>query len=231
MAYEKKHLEILKTAAAVFAKQGYHNTPVRDLSRATGRSLSGLYYYFSSKEELLYQVQHHCYSTLLVTVRTALANATTPRDRLLSFISHHITYFRHNMNEMKVLAHEDVTLTGDLAKKILEVKRNYSQVLIDILTEYDDGIPVGPAPDTPGRPAPDVAAFILFGAMNWLYTWPRRLRQLPADELAGAVAQIFLSGYPGCPGTSMTGIEESILCTPQQFWKGNQPPLRQSGTE
>jgi len=226
MAYEKKHLALLKVAAAVFAKQGYHNTPVRDLSRATGRSLSGLYYYFSGKEELLYQIQHHCYSTLLVTVQNAMANAATPQDKLLSFISHHITYFRHNMNEMKVLAHEDVTLTGDLAKKILEVKRNYSQVLIDILTECDEGMP-----ETPGRPAPDVAAFILFGAMNWLYTWPRRLRQLPADELAATVAQIFLSGYPGCPGTSYAGIEESILCTPQQFWKGNQPPLRPSGTE
>ena len=84
MAYEKKHLEILKVAAAVFAKQGYHNTPVRDLSRATGRSLSGLYYYFSGKEELLYQIQYHCYSTLLVTVQTTLANAVSPQDKLLS---------------------------------------------------------------------------------------------------------------------------------------------------
>lgn len=226
MAYEQKHLDLLKAAAELFAKQGYHNTSIRDLSRATGRSLSGLYYYFSGKEELLFQIQHHCYSTLLVSARNAISQSRTPREKLLSFISHHITYFRHNMNEMKVLAHEDVTLTGDLAKKVLEVKREYSGVLVDILTEMESDIP-----ESAGRPSPDVAAFVLFGAMNWLYTWPRRLRRLPADELAGAVAQIFLCGFPGCPASSLAGIEEGLLCSPRQFWKGEEPPLEKSGTE
>jgi len=226
MAYEKKHLEVLKAAAELFAKQGYHNTSIRDISRATGRSLSGLYYYFSGKEELLFQIQHHCYSALLASARDLIAGSPAPREKLLTFISHHITYFRHNMNEMKVLAHEDVTLTGDLAKKVLEVKRDYSRVLIDILVDMETDIP-----DSQGRPSPDIAAFILFGAMNWLYTWPRRLRRLPADELAGAVAQIFLCGFPGCPASSLAGIEEGLLCPPRRFWKGTQPPLTPSGTE
>ena len=59
------------------------------------------------------------------------------------------------MNEMKVLAHEDVTLTGDLAKKILEVKRNYSQVLIDTLTEYDEGMPGIPLDEEDVKAAED----------------------------------------------------------------------------
>ena len=226
MAYETKHLELLKAAAELFAKQGYHNTSIRDLSRATGRSLSGLYYYFSGKEELLFQIQHHCYGTLLASARNVVDESSTSREKLLNFISHHITYFRHNMNEMKVLAHEDVTLSGDLAKKVVEVKREYSQLLIDILTGLDAELP-----ESPGRPAPDVSAFILFGAMNWLYTWPHRLRRLPADELAGAMARIFVCGFPGCPASSLAGIEESMPCPPRQFWKGNQPPLLPSGTE
>lgn len=223
MGYEKKHLDLLRAAADLFARQGYHDTSVRDLARKTGRSLSGLYYYFSGKEELLYQIQHHCYGTLLDAVQKTLLDTQGAQERLLTFISHHLAFFRHNMNEMKVLAHEDVTLTGDYGKRIVELKRDYSQVLIDILHECEDELP-----EISGRPTPEVAAFILFGAMNWLYTWPRRVRDLPAEKLATDIAQIFLCGFPGCPGTTMEGVQGSILCAPQDFWKVGPSPKTDS---
>jgi AcrR family transcriptional regulator len=215
-AYEDKHLELLRAAAAIIARDGYHNTSMRDLAGAAGRSLSGLYYYFSGKEELLFQIQHHCYSTLLDIARKALIGVPSPREKLLVFISHHIGFFQANMDEMKVLAHEDLTLTGEFGARILDIKREYSQILIDIVSEYETEV----AP-TPDHPSPEMAAFILFGAMNWLYTWPRRLRQLPAEELAGAVAQVFLCGYPGCPATALVGMRDSISCSPQRFWESS----------
>ena len=52
-AYEARHIELLKAAAALFAQRGFHRTSIRDLARSTGRSLAGLYYYFSGTEELL----------------------------------------------------------------------------------------------------------------------------------------------------------------------------------
>ena len=214
LAYEDKHIELLRAAAGLFAKRGFHDSSIRDLARITGRSLSGLYYYFSGKEELLFQIQHHCYSTLLATVQKVLTGEQSPREQLLTFISHHLAYFRHSMDEMKVLAHEDVTLSGEYGRRILELKRGYSQILIDIVTAYEEELP-----DRLGHPTPEVAAFLLFGAMNWLYTWPRRLRNLPAEELAEAVAQVFLCGYPGCSASAIPGIRESLVCPPRDFWR------------
>lgn len=217
-AYETKHLELLKAAASLFAKNGYHNTSVRDLARETGRSLSGLYYYFSEKDELLFQIQHHCYAALLATMDEALAGILDPKERVVTFIGRHLTFFRHNMDEMKVLSHEDVTLGGDYGKRILQLKRKYTQILVDILEDAEAELPA-----VAGRPTPEVSALILFGAMNWLYTWPRRVRELPAEKLAGDIAQIFLCGYPGCPGTGLNGMQTSILCSPQDFWKESVP--------
>ena len=190
--YEAKHVELLEAAALLFAKNGFHNASIRDLSRATGRSLSGLYYYFATKEELLFQIQHHCYGTLLASAREAIDREDDPREKLLVFIHHHLGYFRHNMNEMKVLAHEDLTLAGEYGERILALKREYSRLLVDIVAELDAELP-----RRQRRPSPEIAAFLLFGAMNWLYTWPRRLRQLPAEQLADAVAHTFLEGYSG----------------------------------
>jgi AcrR family transcriptional regulator len=115
-AYEAKHLEVLSAATALFASRGFHKTSVRELARATDRSLAGLYYYFSGKDELLFQIQHHCYGTLLDSVRIALKEASSPEEELVTFISHHLGYFRRNMDEMKVLAHEDLTLTGSYGR-------------------------------------------------------------------------------------------------------------------
>ncbi len=214
VTYEEKHVEVLKAAAALFAHRDFHKTSVRDLARATRRSLSGLYYYFASKEELLYQIQHHCYATLLESVETALAGLSTPHEKLLTFISHHVGYFRRHMDEMKVLAHEDLTLGGEYGQKILELKRRYSQVLVDIIRAYAA---------REGRerelPSPEMGAFILFGMMNWLYTWPKRLRSRPPEEVAEAIAQIFLCGYPGCTASDQATLRDQIQCSGQRFWK------------
>ena len=45
---------------------------MRDLSRETGMSLAGLYYYFESKERLLYLIQKHTFTTIVERLKTRL---------------------------------------------------------------------------------------------------------------------------------------------------------------
>ena len=63
--YDKKLEHILRTAARIFAEKSYHSTSMRDISRATGVSLAGLYHYCKSKEELLFLIQDHCFGRVL----------------------------------------------------------------------------------------------------------------------------------------------------------------------
>ena len=55
---EAKLQHILSISAQTFADHGFEGTSIRDISRATGVSLSGLYYYFESKQKLLYLIQN-----------------------------------------------------------------------------------------------------------------------------------------------------------------------------
>ena len=50
------------------------------------------------------------------------------------------------------------------------------------------------AKERPLRVAPDVASFLLFGMMNWTYTWYDPKRDGTAADLAEAVRGIFLKG-------------------------------------
>ena len=89
--YDEKLQQILKTSAKIFAEKGFHHTSVRDISRATKMSLSGLYYYFTTKEELLYLIQERCFVTLLQRWEQAVgpqtwmcARAFAPSPRIIS---------------------------------------------------------------------------------------------------------------------------------------------------
>jgi len=85
--YDEKLQQILKTSAKIFAEKGFHHTSVRDISRATKMSLSGLYYYFATKEELLYLIQERCFVTLLQRWEQAVGLDLDARARIRSFAS------------------------------------------------------------------------------------------------------------------------------------------------
>ncbi|MDE0342831.1 MAG: TetR/AcrR family transcriptional regulator [Deltaproteobacteria bacterium] len=185
--HDEKLQGILKTAAAIFAEKGFDGTSIRDISRATGMSLAGLYYYFRTKEELLCLIQERCLVTLLETARKIETSEKAPREKVALFVHNHLGFFLHNMNEMKVMSREDTALTADYEKRILELKRRYVKALVDLVEELqrNEG-----APKLNVR----VAALALFGMMNWVYTWYNPSRDPSLEGLIEQVLRIFFFG-------------------------------------
>jgi AcrR family transcriptional regulator len=185
--YDEKLQDLLKTAAKIFADKGFHRTSVRDIARATGMSLAGLYYYFRTKEELLYLIQERCFVTLLERWEEAAQPDLDPRARIRIFAENHLSFFWHNMHEMKVMAHEDESLTGEFNEKILVLKRRYVKVLMDLIAEL---------PESQSGQAIDlrVATFSLFGMMNWIYTWYQPKRDLSLPALMEQMLRIYFFG-------------------------------------
>ncbi|MGQ0561233.1 MAG: TetR/AcrR family transcriptional regulator [Gemmatimonadota bacterium] len=204
--YDEKLARILQTAAAIFAEKGYHDTSIRDISRATGVSLSGLYYYFRSKEELLCLIMDHCFGTVLENAQAVLAAEPDPERRLRLFIENHLRYFVSNMKEMKVLSHEARSLTGDYRRLVNDKKRRYTDLCIGILGELADKDSVDPR----------IAAYSLFGMMNWIYNWYHPERAGPVAELAGNMSQLFLNGY--LSGAAQPARRSNVERTPS-IWR------------
>ena len=188
--YDQKLVHVLKTSAAVFADKGYHSTSMRDISRATKMSLSGLYYYFKSKEELLFLIQDYCFSTVIDDCRRLLEGVDDPIRRLKLLIENHLNYFVQNMNEMKVLSHEADSISGDLFKKVNTKKRQYVNLVMNLLDEIArenrvEGVDVR------------VATFSLFGMMNWIYNWYNPRKDVNVAGLSNNITRLFLSGFLG----------------------------------
>ena len=185
--YDEKLQTLLKASAKIFSEKGFHHTSVRDISRATRMSLAGLYYYFGTKEELLYLIQERCFLTLLQRWEQAASASTDARGRIRAFAENHLSFFLHNMHEMKVMAHEDESLSGEFQEKILVLKRRYVKVLMDLIGELQEH-------EGGKRVDLRVATFALFGMMNWIYTWYQPKRDLPFPQLIEQMLRLYFYG-------------------------------------
>src|SRR5271170_1019668 len=104
--FDRRLAKILEHATAIFCEKGYEGASMRDLSRASGMSLAGLYYYFESKEKLLFLIQKHTFSTIVERLKARLEGVSDPEQQIRVFILNHLEYFLAHPASMKVLTHE-----------------------------------------------------------------------------------------------------------------------------
>ena len=187
--FDQRLGEILVHATEVFCDRGYEGASMRDLSRASGMSLAGLYHYFGSKERLLYLIQKHTFSTIVERLKSRLERVTDPAQRIHIFILNHLEYFMANQSGLKVLAHEDEALKNGFSSEIAAIKREYYRICIGLMGDFKRKRKL----NFNSR----VAVMSLFGMINWIYTWYNPRVDGSAQELADQVTEIILHGVSG----------------------------------
>jgi AcrR family transcriptional regulator len=190
--YDRRLAEILNHATEVFCRKGYEGASMRDLSRESGMSLAGLYYYFESKERLLYLIQKHTFGTIVQRLKARLEGVSDPEQRVRLFILNHLEYFLANQAAMKVLSHEDEVLKNGFGAEVAAIKREYYRICVGLLDELkrDRGLQFSTR----------LAVLSLFGMMNWIYTWHKPRVDADADSIAGEMGDIFLRGVTASKG-------------------------------
>ena len=186
--FDRRLAEILDYATEVFAEKGYEGASMRDLSRLSGISLAGLYYYFQSKEKLLYIIQQHTFTTIIERLRERLASSSDPQERIRIFVRNHVEYSVAKQKAMKVLSHEDDVLKNSYGAELAAIKREYYRICFGLVQELMEAQPAKDAVST------RTAVMGLFGMMNWLYTWYNPKVDPGADILAREFSEIFLRG-------------------------------------
>lgn len=197
---EAKLQHILLHSARVFAEQGFEGASMRDISRATGVSLSGLYYYFESKQKLLYLIQNNAFTLIMQRLDIRLERVDDPEQRLRVLVQNHVEYFLSHPNEMKVLSHEEEALDSPYREEVAAIKKRYYALAREIF----DGLAAKGLVDGLN---PRVAVLSLFGMMNWVYKWHNPKVDPGAEELTDAIVRIFLHGI------TKSAAEESALST------------------
>jgi AcrR family transcriptional regulator len=198
---------ILAAAARVFREKGYDGASVRDISRASGVSLSSLYYYCESKQKLLYLIAMGSFRTILQRLENRLRGLTHPVEKLRMLVFNHLEYFLLHPDEMKVLVREEEALRGRYRREVAEVKRQYFARAVQIFEELGQVAALR-------EPDARVAVLALFGMMNWTCTWYRPGRDPSPQELADRFVAIFLQGVLRDPvATNLQPELEEVAAT------------------
>jgi AcrR family transcriptional regulator len=190
--FDRRLGKILVHATGVFYEKGYEGASMRDLARSSGMSLSGLYYYFESKEKLLYLIQKHTFSTIVERLRQRLDEVSDPELRIRVFVLNHLEYFLANEKAMKVLSHEAEVLKNGFGAEIAAIKREYYRICVRLLDDFK----VAKRLEFSSR----MAVLSLFGMMNWIYTWYNPRVDADAEYLSRGMGDIFLHGISAVTG-------------------------------
>jgi AcrR family transcriptional regulator len=219
--FDRRFSEILDYAAEVFAEKGYEGASMRDLSRLSGMSLAGLYYYFDSKEKLLYHIQKHTFTTIIDRLRERLAGSADPQERIRIFVHNHVDYATANQRAMKVLAHEDDVLKDGHGAELAAIKREYYRICVRLVEDLKSKATKRSELVAARGASTRTAVMGLFGMMNWLYTWYKPRVDPSADVIAQQMSNIFLQGLQGDGDSSvgLPGFDSATAVPARALWK------------
>ncbi|MFZ0481717.1 MAG: TetR/AcrR family transcriptional regulator [Terriglobales bacterium] len=184
--FDRRLSDLLSQATNVICEKGYEGASMRDLSRATGMSLAGLYHYFGSKERLLYLIQKHAFTIIIEQLKARLQEVADPAQRIRIFIQNHLEYFVTNQSGLKVLAHEDEALKNGFNAELAAIKRQYYRICVGLMDDLKRERRIEFNSRT--------AVMSLFGMINWIYTWYNPRVDGTAEDLAQQMSDIILSG-------------------------------------
>ncbi len=199
---------ILRAAAREIAAHGFHGMSMRELSRSAEMSLSNLYNYFASKDEILFALQKEAFEVLVASAEESLAGVESADARLYVFISHHVRYVAEHPDVMRVLVHEAASLPTAGRRAVRGLKERYFEIARAIVAELVAGgcdrLDAAAEATEAGEPEPgaelDRITYNLFGMLNWIYGWYEPEAHGGPHELARTIHRLALCGVVAqCP--------------------------------
>jgi len=184
--YDDQRELILQHAAALFAQQGYAATSMNQVAAACGVSKAAVYHYVRDKNELLAHVAESHVQRLAQVVAEVLAEPREPEARLRELITRFVREYASAQNEHRVLTEDVDLLEATRRDQVLAMQRGVVAAFADAVAA------VRPALKQAELHKP--LTMLLFGMINWMFTWFRPGEPLTHEQMAPLVADLFFGG-------------------------------------
>lgn len=157
MAPATRREQILDTAAALFARRGFHGVSVTDIGTACGISGPALYKHFASKDALLAEMLISISEELLAVGADRSARAASPRAALVSLIEWHLSFAIDHRPLIVVQDRDWSSLPASAREQVRRLQRAYVDLWAQRLREVDGTLTLESA---------HAAAHGVFGMLN-----------------------------------------------------------------
>ena len=167
--HELKRDEILDVAAQCFADRSYHAASMNDIAAAGGTSKARLYHYYESKEAILFDLLDRYTQRLLAVIGQAEATAQRrnldERAALHELVRSFLEEYETSATRHVALLHDTKFLGENQRELILDRQRDVVSAVTRFLRRA--------YPQRLTATNQTAIAMMLFGMINWTFTWLR----------------------------------------------------------
>ncbi|WPG38923.1 TetR/AcrR family transcriptional regulator [Variovorax sp. EBFNA2] len=184
--YDDQRELILAQAAQLFARRGYPATSMNQVAEACNLSKATLYHYYKDKSSLLISIAETHVSKLAALVAEEEANPHTDEERLRRFIYRIVEEYAGAQDAHRVLTDDVRFLEAEDRERVLDQERAVVAGFARAVSAL-----------RPGAPSDELAkplTMLLFGMINWMFTWMKPGGRLDHAAIAPIVADLFLGG-------------------------------------
>jgi AcrR family transcriptional regulator len=187
--FEAQRDGIMAAAAALFAQKGFHSASMAELAQACGVSKPLLYHYYRDKEHILFDIADSYIDQLLSVVERVVAQNLDAEPHLFALVSGFMAEYEHSEDRHRVLVQDVRFLKTEQEALVMDKQRRVVAAVSDVLVRVEPGL----AAANLVRPV----TMILFGMINWTYTWLRPDGPLSYTDMGPLVTRILLNGVSG----------------------------------
>lgn len=162
---QKTRASLISAAAKVFPRDGFFNSRVTDITTEAGTASGSFYNYFSSKEEILFEVIHQMNQQMYEQSRSSLGSESTPYERIRAATAAYVSAYRVNAPIISILE-QVATLSPDFMQLRLTTRNKFRARLEARVREWqkqgivDDELPVEP-----------ICGALISTVSNFCYMW------------------------------------------------------------
>jgi AcrR family transcriptional regulator len=189
MARTRKHdqkEDIRRTAAKLFARNGYHGTGVQELSDAVGLGRGALYHHIGSKEALFEDVSTRHVREMIEIGEALLHEQVSAEEKIRRLSRAQMRTLVDHLPEWTIFQRDATMLRGPVRRRIVATRDRFERVWAAIVEE---GVASGEF-----RELDAVAVKGALGMYNYGYLWIRPRGRLSPEEIADVFCDILLGG-------------------------------------
>ncbi len=179
--------EIYLLAAQLFVEKGVESTSLSDIANALNITKAGLYYYFESKQELVYRIVELGLDNVKNEVLDPAREIEDAEERLKFIVFNHARLAAEGNHAVIIVSHEMNSLSFTQREAIVKRRREYFDFVRDTLVEIQSDAKLNDVDMT-------TATFTLFGMILWLSRWYRPNGKLSVEKVCQDVCDMALKG-------------------------------------
>ena len=158
-------VEIARVAARLFAQHGYAATTMADIAEPLGVTKAALYYYVSSKEEVLGTIADHALGLLETGLARIRSEHETFTGQLRAAVRHHVEVATHDTRSLFVLEAIRSELSDEQQRALRQRSSRYRQSLAALIADGQE------AGEMRADLDPRLAALGVIGMCSWVAWW------------------------------------------------------------